>query len=121
MQTRNVKKQIIIRLLLLCAFVFIQAGAKADSVTQEENKTYIRIWVDGMACPFCAYGLEKKVKKIKEATDFYVGINEGFIMFVVPTDKQPSKEALEKMVKEAGFMARKIEYAEEPFKIKEGG
>ena len=69
-----------------------------------------------MACPFCAYGLEKKIKKIDGAQDLYIDINEGFITLGVPVSKKPTDEEFKKIVKEAGFTARKIEYSESPFK-----
>jgi len=81
----------------------------------------IKIMVNGLACPFCAFGLEKKIKKIDGATDLFIEINEGYVTFDVPADKNPSEEELKKVVKEAGFAAEKIEYSNEPFDTKSKG
>ncbi len=81
----------------------------------ETSTTYIKMYVDGLACPFCAYGLEKKIKKVDGAKDLFIEINEGYITFTVPTSKKPSEEALQKLVKEAGFTVRSITYSATPF------
>ena len=115
MKTTNTINGTLFSLLLLGLLTFGQTALQANAIRQDNATTYIKIWVDGMACPFCAYGLEKRIKKLKGAKELYVDINEGFITFVVPADKKPSQEELEKAVKEAGFTARQIEYADTPF------
>jgi len=104
-------------LLLFFSFTMSNISATNKEI-QGNTNTYIKIGVDGMACPFCAYGLEKKIKKIDGASDLYIDINEGFITFSVPSNKKPTEEALNKVVKEAGFKIREIEYSSTPFELK---
>ena len=103
--------------LLLFMVSFLNVEASNLQTVNDDSKTYLKIWVDGMACPFCAYGLEKKIKKIDGSGDFFVEINEGFISFSIKSDKIPSEDDLKKIVKEAGFFARKIETSDKPFKL----
>jgi copper chaperone CopZ len=110
------KKSIILFLLFGCLGL-TQAKAKIIRESANKDKTYIKIWVDGLACPFCAYGLEKKMKKLEGIKNLYVDLNNGFITFETPTEKIPSEDILKKLIKEAGFVARKFEYAKVPFKI----
>ena len=109
---------IVVKIVVLLLFVVSSSNVEANNlrIVNDDSKTYIKIWVDGMACPFCAYGLEKKIKKIDGAGDFFVEINEGFISFSVNSNKIPSEEDLKIIVKEAGFFARKIEISKTPFK-----
>jgi copper chaperone CopZ len=116
---KHLIKGLFVLTLLLFAFSFQRTEAINTQIVKVENKTYIKIWVDGMACPFCAYGLEKKIKKIESSSDFFVEINEGFISFTVNSDKIPSEEELKIIVKEAGFTARKIEFSNSAFKENE--
>jgi copper chaperone CopZ len=116
---KHLKKGLFVLTLLLFAFSFQRTEAINTQIVKVENKTYIKIWVDGMACPFCAYGLEKKIKKIDGVGDFFVEINEGYISFSIKSDIIPSEDDLKIIVKEAGFKARKIEYSNSAFKENE--
>ncbi len=98
-----------------------QATAQAAEPQKDSSIIYIKVWVDGLACPFCAYGLEKKIKKIDGAKDLFIEINEGYVTFSVPTSKKPKDEALLKLVKEAGFEARNITYSAKPFSADDPG
>lgn len=108
-------KELSFLLFVLFSFSNISATGKEISKT---DITYIKIVVDGMACPFCAYGLEKNIKKLEGVKNLYIDINEAFITFAVPTNKKPSEEKLNKLVKEAGFKIREIKYSPTPFEIK---
>jgi copper chaperone CopZ len=104
-------------LIVLFSFTFFNAIA-TEKVASKSETIYMKIYVDGMACPFCAYGLEKQIKKTIKAKEFNVSINEGFITIAVPKDKKPSEEELKELIKDAGFKMGKIEYSEVPFKTK---
>ncbi len=66
--------------------------------------------VDGLACPFCAYGLEKKVSKLEgyEAESYKVRINEGMVSFSWRNDKPLDLDALGRAVDKAGFTLRGV-------------
>lgn len=100
---------------IMLFMVSFQSLAQEAKQTSEDQTTYIKMSVDGLACPFCAYGLEKKVKKIKGVKDIFIEINEGYITFNIPKEKSPTEETLLKIVKEAGFKAREINYSKIPF------
>jgi len=115
---KNTIKKPVILILLISLFGFAQAASKIKQEPPVQNKTYIKIWVDGLACPFCAYGLEKKIKKLPDVSNLFVDLNKGFITFIVTSEKIPSEKILKKLVKEAGFVVRKIQYANKAFIIK---
>ncbi len=70
----------------------------------------VNLRVDGLACPFCAYGLEKKVSKLEGyKTDSYkVRINEGVVSFGWRNDEPLDLDAVEKAVDKAGFTLRGV-------------
>ncbi|HKJ69710.1 MAG TPA: hypothetical protein VKA68_17270, partial [bacterium] len=51
--------------------------AQSSKKTQKriENPD-ITIQVKGLACPFCAYGLEKKLGKLNGVKQVYIGLDE---------------------------------------------
>jgi len=114
---KNLIKKSVVLIFLISFYGFSQTTSKTKQELLTQNKTYIKTWVDGLACPFCAYGLEKKMKKLEGIKNLSVDLNNGFITFETPTEKIPSEDILKKLIKEAGFVARKFEYAKVPFKI----
>ena len=103
------------------AMLFIASLGTTNSANAQETseKVYIKIQVDGLSCPFCAYGLEKKLKNISESKDISIELTAGEATMSVPKGRQPTKEELEAVVKEAGFTSREITFSDEPFETKE--
>jgi len=52
------KLSITILILLFVQSTFVNAQTKTN-----ERKVYIKIEVNGMACAYCAFGMEKELKK----------------------------------------------------------
>lgn len=71
---------------------------------------HVSLRVDGLACPFCAYGLEKKVAKLEgyQADTYTVKINVGVVSFDWQSDKPLDLEAIEQAVDNAGFTLRGV-------------
>ena len=67
-----------------------------------QRDTY-EIQVDGLGCPFCAYGLEKKFKEFKGIKDVAIEIETGDFSFTYPADKALTLETIEKQVEKAGY------------------
>lgn len=106
-------KQILIPLVLI---VFGLMSPMAESIAQTTaTLTYVKIQVDGLSCPFCAYGLDKNLKKIDGASEVFISVVKGYTTFQVPVEKLPAKKELTKIVEDAGFTAREITFAKEPF------
>lgn len=96
-------KKIIILIVTFFFFGITENFAQAKQV---------QVKVDGLSCPFCAYGLEKKLKKIDEVENLKIDVDKGFVTFSVANGKTVSEEEIKKRVKEAGFTAREISYKE---------
>ncbi len=71
-----------------------------------------KLYVDGLACPFCAYGVEKQVGGLDNVKSVDILIDEG-IVAVTMTANATLEEALAKQaVSDAGFSLRKFEKPE---------
>ena len=105
---------LIILASVFCTFLVDTALAQDTTAI-----TYIQIRVDGLSCPFCAYGLEKKLKKVDGAANLHIDLEEGIVSLDVPSDKKPSEDDLRKVVTDAGFTPRKIKFSDKPFKSRD--
>ncbi len=76
---------------------------------------YIKIEIKGMACPYCAFGMEKGLKKIAGVDSVEIELKEGLAYISTPISQKPTKESIEKIITNGGFTIGKIEYADEPF------
>jgi len=79
-----------------------------------ENPGDISIRVDGLTCPFCAYGLEKKLKRLEGAEKIHIDIEKGIAYIQVREGKSIDEKNLKKAVADAGFTAKKITYGTYP-------
>ncbi len=69
----------------------------------QEGVSHYEVHVSGMACPFCAYGIEKKLKTLPGATDVKVNLEGGLATFAAPKGKGPTPQQVRQAVKNAGF------------------
>ena len=90
-------KQFIFTLSLL----FLSQSSYADSTLYEMR-------VDGLACPFCAYGIEKKLKAIKGTSNIDVDLNKGLVKVQVDNSTQLTDEQMKKLFNDSGFTYRSM-------------
>ncbi|WP_461480654.1 heavy-metal-associated domain-containing protein [Porticoccus sp.] len=96
----------IIRMLFLSAsLVYVGAWAQ-DPVYQ--------VGVDGLACPFCAYGIEKQLQKLDGVKSVETDIAKGRVVVTMDDGKVLDRPLVEQAVKNAGFTLRSFEQIEEP-------
>jgi mercuric ion binding protein len=68
--------------------------------------TQYQMQVDGLACPFCAYGIEKKLSSIKGVKDIKVDIKKGQVIVTMADGATLSENLAREKVKKAGFTLR---------------
>jgi len=76
--------------------------------SQDASEPSASIQVDGLSCPFCAYGLEKHLKKIAGVEGVEINMKSGKAIVRLKPDAQVDDAALKAAVKKAGFTARGI-------------
>jgi len=96
---------VVMKVMVLMAVVSLIAGPLMA-------QTKYVIGVDGMSCPFCAYGLEKKLRKMKDVESVTIDLNEGEAVVVAKAGTTIKEKALRKAVKEAGFTVSSVEMVE---------
>ncbi|OHY82839.1 heavy-metal-associated domain-containing protein [Marinobacter sp. AC-23] len=65
--------------------------------------------VDGLACPYCAYGIEKKLNQVEGVTDIDIDLNKGLVSVIVTEGVELSEPEMEKLFDDAGFTFRSME------------
>lgn len=65
--------------------------------------------VDGLACAFCAYGLEKKLKKLEGVESVDISLNKGVVRIRLKEGYTIPEEELKKIVRESGFVLKSVE------------
>lgn len=70
-----------------------------------------KLRVDGLACPFCAYGIEKKLGAVKGVQRVEVDIGAGAVTVTMAEGAALDEASAQKAVKEAGFSLRGFEPA----------
>ena len=90
---------------LLLSALLLPAAASAQN---SSDKPSVTIRVDGLSCPFCAYGLEKKLKKLDGVENLNIKINEGLAILTFASAAKIDTVIIAKKVNEAGFTAGKM-------------
>ncbi len=78
------------------AFFFITPLADAQIET-------LTVSIDGMACPFCAYGVEKKLKNIEGVESVTINIKEGVALLSAKKEESINLSRVPGAVRDAGF------------------
>lgn len=108
----NANKTLLFILFMLLGIILNNSFAQNK---QTETKKYIKLQVDGLACPFCAYGLEKKLKKLDGAENFNIDFKSGIATLDVPSSTKVTQEELKQIVSDAGFELKSVEFSDKPF------
>lgn len=91
------KKQLLIGLFSL---LFLQSVFAAG--------THYEMRVDGLACPFCAYGVEKKLKAIEGTNKIEVDLDKGLVKVNVDEGKELTEAQMKKLFHDSGFTYRSM-------------
>lgn len=68
--------------------------------------TEYRMRVDGLACPYCAYGIEKKFKQIQGVEFFDIDLDRGVVTVKVAAGVELTEPRMMRLFQEAGFTYR---------------
>ncbi len=65
--------------------------------------TQYELGVDGLACPFCAFGIEKRLNTVEGVTDVQVDLGESVVRVTLREGHTLTEERARQAVEEAGF------------------
>jgi len=106
-------------LLVLLLMLSIAVSTTVNAQTNAQELAYAKVEVKGLACPFCAYGLEKKLTEEHGIVSIKIDVEEGLAYLSVLKSQQPTKEVIEQIVIDAGFTPGSIIFSEIPFTSKD--
>ncbi len=81
------------------ALLLIPLGAQAGT-------PIYALQVDGLACPFCAFGIEKQLNTIEGVRDTAVDLAQGVVIVSMTEGSTLAEEVAREKVKNAGFSLR---------------
>lgn len=90
------KRYFLIPLILLWSLAAFAAGTQ-----------YV-MRVDGLACPYCAYGIEKKLKAIEGVEMIDVDLDKGLVTVNVGEGVELTEPQMVQLFKDAGFTYRSM-------------
>jgi len=67
-----------------------------------------KLYVDGLACPFCAYGVEKQVGSLKNVEAIDILIDQGVVSVTMKPGTTLDQAVAKQAVSDAGFTLRKF-------------
>ncbi len=88
-------------------------------VGAQEAKPVYKVYVDGLSCPFCAYGIEKKFSAVEGVEKIDIDLKTGTTIITMASGKTLDKTSARKAVKAAGFTLRDFEQVQMNPKNKE--
>lgn len=89
-------------LLLALAVTLFGAMPASAEVAQMSIK------IDGLACPFCVYGIEKKLRGVDSISDVSIDLETGTANLALVAGKTPTLSEVRSAVEKAGFTSREV-------------
>lgn len=85
------------------------SGLEAQSPSEDtETPADVVVQVQGLSCPFCAYGIEKKFVDRTEVDSVFVALGQNEVRLWLQPDRTLSDDAVRATVNEAGFTPGEI-------------
>jgi len=117
--SRNRHKIKVAQFLLTCGFGFfreielklipallILLFVSVSSADGQESESVYAVGVDGLACPFCSYGVEKQLQKLDGVKQLETDIKLGQVIIQMQTGKTLERDRVEDAIERAGFSLR---------------
>ena len=100
--------RITIAVALAAGLAAATASAQEKAPVPEPEPQQIQVTILGMSCPFCAYGVQQKLKRLEGVVALEVVLETGLATLTLEEDADISNELLQETVKDAGFEVAKI-------------
>lgn len=89
--------------LLVALLLGLMSPARA--IAGEEHAVYT-LQADGLACPFCAYGIEKQLSRIDGVDAVEIDVKSGTVVMTMQPGATLTEADVERAVEAAGFTLR---------------
>lgn len=111
MRRRSDRHTVLATLLMLPLLALLAPGSSVATSPEPAPQTGMQelgLRVDGLSCPFCAYGIEKKLKKVNHIASLEIQMEEGLVVIQPEPGTSVDLAALAKAVTEGGFTPRTV-------------
>lgn len=99
--------------LLIVLFIGLTSLVTNAQTEQNDLKGTIKVEVDGLSCPYCAYGLEKNLKKVEGIENIKIDVENAFVLLSITEGKSIPEAIIRKNIEDAGFTSKKISSQDE--------
>ncbi len=89
-------------------FLLIPLLAVALSTAAFAGSNQYALGVDGLACPFCAYGIEKKLNAIDGVDEVDIDLKNGLVTVDLNEGERLNDAQMTQLFKDAGFTYRSM-------------
>lgn len=93
---------------ILGSILFALFLGVAVAVAQESKPVY-KVYVDGLSCPFCTYGIEKKFSAVEGVEKIDIDLKTGTTIITMATGTTLDETTARETVDAAGFTLRDFE------------
>ncbi len=93
---------------LIGLLVWALTHAVAAQPGQPLGMLKVSVQVDGLSCPFCAYGLEKKLRNLDNVASLEIQVSEGRAVLTPEPSTSLDLAAIEQGVRDGGFTPRDL-------------
>ncbi len=116
--TTSFKNKVLLNFFFLLFALLFTPSVNAQSPTKATNneRIYMKIEIKGLACPYCAYGMEKELKKVSGVDHVDIELKTGLAYISTPIEQKPSAESLQKIITDSGFTPGEVVYSDKAFK-----
>jgi mercuric ion binding protein len=98
----NMKHIRLLMSVLITPIVLLWSGFSFAAGTQYNLR------VDGLACPFCAYGIEKKFIKTEGVESVDIDLQNGLVIVNTAEGKTFKEDKLKEIINDAGFTMKSM-------------
>ena len=98
-------------MVILAALMISPSFLAAQTAGKDELKPKVTVRVDGLTCPFCAYGLEKRVQKIPDVQESIISLEDGIVELIPRAGQHIDIDEVKAAVIAGGFTPRGVQVA----------
>ena len=97
--------------VILAALLISSSFLAAQTAGKNELKPKVTVRVDGLTCPFCAYGLEKRIKEIPAVQESIISLEDGIVELIPRAGQHIDIDEVKAAVIAGGFTPRGVQVA----------
>lgn len=107
--TRRLRALTVAAFILPALWLLAGTSRTAAQSSKADGKQAI-VTVQGMQCPFCAYGIQKHLKKLSGVKSVEVELEKNQAIVTLEPDADVSDKDIQQAIRKAGFTPGKIEW-----------